>query len=72
MKALKLNAIIEKDGELTLSGVPYKKGEEVELFILRKPSLKKNSADITDLMPKHKLGSKEEHFRREEIYNNGR
>ncbi len=34
MKALRLNTIIKKDGEITLTGLPYKKGEQVEIILL--------------------------------------
>ena len=41
MEALKYKTIIKNDGEITLSGVPCKKGQEVEMIILIEPSTKK-------------------------------
>jgi len=34
MKAIQLQKIVDKDGELTLTGLPCKQGEQVELFLL--------------------------------------
>jgi hypothetical protein len=34
MEAVRLNAIVEKDGEMTLRGLPFKKGDRVELILL--------------------------------------
>jgi hypothetical protein len=38
MEAIRLNTVIEKDGEISLSGLPYKKGEKVELIVLPRSS----------------------------------
>ena len=40
MKAIRLHRIIEKDGEITITGLPLKKGEEVEIILLLEPSKK--------------------------------
>jgi len=34
MEALKYKTIVKQDGEIKLSGVPFKKGQEVEMIIL--------------------------------------
>jgi len=36
MNAIRLNKILEHDGELTLTGLPYRKGQKVELIVLSK------------------------------------
>jgi len=36
MEAIKLHKIVEKDGELSLTGLPCHKGEDVELILLIK------------------------------------
>jgi hypothetical protein len=41
MEALKYKTIIKNDGEITLTGIPCKKGQEVEMIILIGPSTKK-------------------------------
>lgn len=40
MDAVRITSVIEKDGEIRLTGLPYKKGESVEAILLssgRKP-----------------------------------
>jgi hypothetical protein len=34
MEAVRLNAILKKDGEITMRGLPYKKGDRIELILL--------------------------------------
>lgn len=34
MEAIKLNTIIKKDGEISIKGVPFKKGQDIEMIIL--------------------------------------
>lgn len=34
MEAIKVKKIIQKDGEITLKGIPCKKGQKVELILL--------------------------------------
>ncbi len=34
MEAVRLNAIVKKDGELTMRGLPFKKGDRIELILL--------------------------------------
>ena len=37
MEAIKYRAIIEKDGEIRLTDVPFRKGQRVEMIILVEP-----------------------------------
>jgi hypothetical protein len=36
MEAIRINKLIEKDGEISLTDLPVKKGQEVEMVILLK------------------------------------
>lgn len=47
MKALRLNAIVKKDGEITLTGLPYKKGEQVEIILLAHSATKQAQRPLT-------------------------
>lgn len=38
MEAIKLNKVIEKDGEITLKGIPCKKGQKIEMILLLESS----------------------------------
>lgn len=35
MEAIRLQKAVEKDGELVLTGLPYKKGQHIEMILLR-------------------------------------
>ncbi len=35
MEAIRLQKAVEKDGELFLTGLPYKKGQQIEMILLR-------------------------------------
>jgi hypothetical protein len=37
MEALRLNTVVKKDGEITMTGLPYKKGQKVEMILLVQP-----------------------------------
>ena len=37
MEAIKYRAIVEKDGEIRLTDVPFRKGQRVEMIILVEP-----------------------------------
>ncbi|MBM4423278.1 MAG: hypothetical protein FJ030_07785 [Chloroflexi bacterium] len=39
MEAIRLNMVIKKDGEITMTGLPYKKGERVEMILLAQPKM---------------------------------
>jgi hypothetical protein len=34
MEAIRRNTILKKDGEITMTGLPYKKGQQVEMILL--------------------------------------
>jgi len=34
MEAIRVNKLVEKDGEILLTGLPYKKGQRIEMIIL--------------------------------------
>jgi hypothetical protein len=37
MEAVRLHRVVEKDGELLLTGLPCKKGQQVEIIVLTEP-----------------------------------
>jgi hypothetical protein len=39
MEAVQVKQIIAKDGEVVLTGLPFKKGEAVEIIVLHQPAL---------------------------------
>jgi hypothetical protein len=38
MEAIRINKLVEKDGEISLTGLPYKKGQHLEMIILPESS----------------------------------
>jgi hypothetical protein len=38
MEAIRLTKVVEKDGEIVMTGLPYKKGERVEMILLSESS----------------------------------
>ena len=38
MKAIRLNKVVERDGEIFVTGLPCKKGQYVEMILLIEPS----------------------------------
>lgn len=38
MDAIRLKKVLEKDGEISVSGLPFKKGQHIELILLAEPS----------------------------------
>jgi len=38
MEAIRLNKVVEKDGEILVTGLPCKKGQYVEMILLIEPS----------------------------------
>jgi hypothetical protein len=34
MEAVRLNMVVKKDGEITMRGLPFKKGERIEMILL--------------------------------------
>jgi len=39
MEAIRLHKVVEKDGEILLTGLPCKKGQRVEMILLIEPSI---------------------------------
>jgi endonuclease YncB( thermonuclease family) len=38
MEAIRIQKVVEKDGEIFMSGLPFKKGQHVEMIFLIEPS----------------------------------
>lgn len=38
MEAVRMHKVVEKDGEILLTGLPYKKGQQVEMIMLIEPA----------------------------------
>jgi hypothetical protein len=38
MEAIRINKLVEKDGEISITGLPYKKGQHIEMIILPESS----------------------------------
>lgn len=38
MEAIRLHKVVEKDGEISMSGLPCKKGQQVEMILLMESS----------------------------------
>ena len=34
MEAVRLNTVVKKDGEITMRGLPFKKGDRIEMILL--------------------------------------
>ena len=47
MKAIRIEKTLKKDGELVLSGLPFKKGEKVEVIVWAKSSEKPELRGMT-------------------------
>lgn len=47
MEAIRLHKIVEKDGEVSVSGLPCKKGQHVEMIVLIDPNGETESANFT-------------------------
>jgi hypothetical protein len=47
MEAIRLQRAIEKDGEIFLTGLPYKKGQQVEMILLSDASMARNGSRLT-------------------------
>jgi hypothetical protein len=41
MEALRIEQIFEKDGEIEVTGLPFKKGQYIEIILIPKPTKKK-------------------------------
>ena len=38
MEAIRLHKVVERDGEISLTGLPFKEGQEVEMILLAESS----------------------------------
>jgi hypothetical protein len=47
MEAMRVQQVIEKDGEILLTGLPYKKGEFIEMIILNQAEAKSRRPRLT-------------------------
>ena len=47
MEAIRLQKAVEKDGEIFLTGLPYKKGQQVEMILLREVWPSHNGSRLT-------------------------
>lgn len=47
MEAIRLHKIVEKDGEITVTGLPYKKGQCVEMILLPESSAMSTKRPLT-------------------------
>ena len=47
MEAIRLHRVIEKDGEIVVTGLPCKKGESVEMILLIEPSVGRDRLALT-------------------------
>ncbi|MEW6679997.1 MAG: hypothetical protein AB1297_03095 [bacterium] len=47
MEAIRLNKVIERDGEIFVRGLPCKKGEYVEMILLVEPSAMAKHPPVT-------------------------
>jgi hypothetical protein len=47
MEAIRLQKAVEKDGEIVLTGLPYKKGQRVEMILLSEPAVVRHRSGLT-------------------------
>ena len=47
MEAVRLSTVIKKDGEIVMTGLPYKKGEQVEMILLTQPTAQPGRRALT-------------------------
>jgi hypothetical protein len=47
VEAIRLHKIIEKDGEILVTGLPYKKGQYIEMILLPESSTKSTKRHLT-------------------------
>ena len=47
MEAIRLHKVIEKDGEILVTGLPFKKGQYVEMILLIEPSAMPKRSHLT-------------------------
>ena len=47
MEAIRIHKIVEKDGEILVTGLPYKKGQSIEVILLPESSTKSMRKNLT-------------------------
>lgn len=47
MEAIRLRAVVKKDGEVVMTGLPCKKGERVEMILLIQPAAERKRRPLT-------------------------
>ena len=47
MDALRIHKVVERDGEVLVTGLPYKKGQHIELILLAEASTTPDSTNLT-------------------------
>jgi hypothetical protein len=47
MEAIRIHKIVEKDGEILVTGLPYKKGQIIEVILLPESSTKSLKKNLT-------------------------
>ena len=47
MEAIRLNTVIKKDGEINMTGLPYKKGQKIEMILLAQPASQSGRRSLT-------------------------
>ena len=53
MDAIRVNTLVKTDGEICVTGLPYKKGEQVELILLPLADLRAARAPLTARQLRH-------------------
>ncbi|MEK7784898.1 MAG: hypothetical protein AAB658_05650 [Chloroflexota bacterium] len=53
MEAIRLNTVIKKDGEINMTGLPYKKGQKVEMILLVQPGFQTGRRPLTARQLRH-------------------
>jgi hypothetical protein len=58
MEAIRVQKVIEKDGEVSVTGLPFKKGQRVEMILLSESSetLKRPALTARDLLQSGLIG----------------
>ena len=58
MEAIRMQRAVEKDGEILLTGLPYKKGQHVEMILMVDPSKQPQHPHLTasDLLQSELIG----------------
>ena len=47
MEAIRIHKIVEKDGEILVTGLPYKKGQNVEIILISESATRSKKRPLT-------------------------